>query len=828
MKMRRTMRGVGPSSRSSRWWLLLGLLLLLARPPASHAPGTQGTLADPISTRQLMDYAERLDLSASQRGALESLHDDYKRNFRILRDGEIAEFMGELHSMQGVMPSKDDVERLFKSISRLQGRIAVLDAQLFDRLGPLLTEEQALALPRVRLARERARYEAQSTMWIGGRPPADVSKAVRALGLSDDALANIDPLLAGYERRVTSEMGKLSKATDRMYLDVFEALEEMGYTDMTQESFQEDPQRGQEMMEAMQSIWMDLSKRITKHAREIGELNDTTYASISAMLASPDASRLRQRYYADAYPELSGVLSHRKPHAIDRVLESDDLDEETRSIVAGALEEHQVKIDRLIDEAVDLVREQRDGFTPFDYGTDAYQEYQMALAELSAKAAELSSAAMMQLNEVLGPERTARVLAAAAESVATTETEFDREATDEPEELIQSWSGDQLVPTRISRRDLKRFGRRLGLDDGQRAIVEELHREYAEAYGALPEIARVRSATQTLWSHDATTGRSTPPSADQLDTLFRARREAFEAIASLDDSFFDDMRTTALREDQHGMLDRVRRLRMRRMYQLSSTTGAYSGMGQSSEGAVDLVDVIESQDLDEEDLASIDALLDEYEAATLDAFRNRYEAQFEVQQASEKWSIVAVEAQNDGTPPAEYMTRYQEIWEAAAKAINDANGRVTDLNRAALDRLATTLPGHLGPTVRRAYNVKAFPNVYNDPASVDAHLRKAQAFADLTPEQRDALADLAAAYLPEYERLAGEMAEISSGNARPFMISGAETDWAEWQRRQSALEQLRFDRDELSLRAVSQLRRTLTEEQVRRLGGLPDPAAHGD
>lgn len=160
--------------------LVVGLLVSLTFTPVAAAQGTQGSLPDPISTRELMRYADRLDLSAEQRHALESLHDEYKRDFRTLREGEIATFLDEMRSMQSIggMPKRETMEAFFKRMEQLEAKIKRRDNRLFDRLQTLLTEEQSAMLPRVRLARERQRYRSQQmmAMMTMGRPMVDLSK----------------------------------------------------------------------------------------------------------------------------------------------------------------------------------------------------------------------------------------------------------------------------------------------------------------------------------------------------------------------------------------------------------------------------------------------------------------------------------------------------------------------------------------------------------------------------------------------------------------------------------------------------------------------------
>ena len=66
---------------------LVIVVLVLAGPAA--AQGTSGTLPGPISTPELERYADRLGLGPQQRAAVVSYHDDYKRQFALLRSGRL-------------------------------------------------------------------------------------------------------------------------------------------------------------------------------------------------------------------------------------------------------------------------------------------------------------------------------------------------------------------------------------------------------------------------------------------------------------------------------------------------------------------------------------------------------------------------------------------------------------------------------------------------------------------------------------------------------------------------------------------------------------------
>src|SRR5689334_22022010 len=89
------------------------ILAALSLQTSANAQGTSGSLPDPINARDITGYAERLQLSAQQRQAVDSFHEQYKREFRALREGEIADFLKSMRDLNGtgMMPKRDVVEK---------------------------------------------------------------------------------------------------------------------------------------------------------------------------------------------------------------------------------------------------------------------------------------------------------------------------------------------------------------------------------------------------------------------------------------------------------------------------------------------------------------------------------------------------------------------------------------------------------------------------------------------------------------------------------------------------------------------------------------------
>ena len=206
--------------------LVVGSVVVVNR---ADAQGTMGMLPGPISTTELDGYAQRLQLSPQQRRGLDALHDQYKQEFRALREGEIAAFLAKMREMDGgALPKRKMIEDFLEQMDALSRKIASLDNRFFDQLPASLTEEQLTMMPRVRLARQRGRMENMQIMWMGGERPLDVSALAFGMELSDADRTTADPVLSQYETKLTSEMEKLYEHSHKTIMGMYEALEKLG------------------------------------------------------------------------------------------------------------------------------------------------------------------------------------------------------------------------------------------------------------------------------------------------------------------------------------------------------------------------------------------------------------------------------------------------------------------------------------------------------------------------------------------------------------------------------------------------------------------------
>jgi hypothetical protein len=795
---------------------------------SARGQGTDGSTADPISTADLMRYAERLSLSPQQRTALERLHDEYKAEFRVLRDGEIAAFMDKAGRLGGVMPTRDTMEELVDELDRVQLKIRLLDERMLDRLSPMLTEQQAALLPRIRQHRERARYsttQLQQMMSLSGRRPIDLGDMWIGMDVPPDVFEAVDPMIAAYERELTVRLRELNESVTRMYLDLFQAIEDAGFAEMNVLEGGEDPEEMQRFGQLMQQVWIDLMKRIGDIAGEITELDRRTLRSVTSLMPPLAARDLETRYYARAFPEVSFALATGENAAFDAMVEVEPLTVEERESIASIVDELHRRLDRIRDQAIEVVEEQRQRFSMFDPGGEDNAELAERLAALREESITVRGQVMTQLAEGLGAERFAEIQAAALKARAGAGSSEPEEtgpiAADLSDPRVQDearWSGDAFVKPRISHADVRRYANRLGLNDGLRDVVASMHADYAARYRELAEIATLKKANAELWRHDPETDTSLPPSEEMIDRILDLRRTAIAAIRAEDDRLFGEI-AVIVDETEVGMVERLRRQRERTVYAVSGDTAWLGLASGGSAGAVDLVDLVIDLRLDPEAAGRVDEILDRYEGETMDVLRTRLEAALLLKHHSDLFTASSRRAELEGEGSFDWPA-YQGAIGPPSKEFRAATEAYAKLNASYRDELAPLLTPEQTQAFRRSFDRHSYPAVFDDPLAVETQLGAALDL-ELTTEQREGAVEIMSAYRPEYDAMCQRMIGFTSVNA-DFANFGAE-DWREYQERQRELERLRYDRDELSLRAASRLKSLLTEDQIRLIGGLPEP-----
>lgn len=838
--------------------VLLGAVFALS--PQAHAQGTNGMLPDPIADHDLSAYARRLGLSEQQRLAIDAFHAQYLEEFRRLRQEQIDPYLQESANILGrIMLSADSKEAKssLNELNRLISRIRSLDEGLFNQIQTVLSEEQAEIMPSVRQMRQRQRSRAGLVRFVGFANPGariDLAEYIETMELAPPEGEAIRPLLMEYEAQLTGALRSLYQATTNMYLNMIEQIEKLNAT----ATGRGDPRR--QFGERLRQVWTEASADVMAEASKISALNRRFFRRFATLLSEDAADRLQGEYYRQAYPDVyRGTVECLGRY--DAALRLPDLSQEQHTAIDAARQALRDRHQRLADQMIDAWEALRKTQTFFGGRSRSDNPDQERLRRLQAERDELNERALESLLALLGPDLAERLHQAQAEESDADETvtrmgsagaTVTRRgggggprswttspaggAPAEPEALR---GADPYLPPPISEREAQRFAEVLEFGDDQRIVLDVLHGDYLDAYEALRErlIEPILDLRETMWSLDPESEEIRPPSADVIDELFTMRRAAFAEIRDLDESFFDNVRLALVDDDDESHGAKLTRLRLSRQRLAYNREAARSGTGFRRQGnrmffgrsspdhfeyRIDLTAIIEGQYLSDEDLAALESVLVEYERAAVDAFKQRYELSFQYGQATERLSAAAA---GQARGPGRGMDRsvgdeFRRLMETVGRQLREAETAIAQLNRRTLQRLADLLSDSAAATVRSAYRREAFPQVYEDPTAVEGRFAAALALPDLTGAQRAQVNETLVEYRSAYVALCEQMADLQAEDAREADPTNAR-DPGYWQRRQerrTQMERLRFDRNDLNEKALRQLRASLSEDQLQRLG----------
>lgn len=767
-----------------------------------HGQGTFGSLPDPISSRDLEAYAERLNLSDQQLIALASDHAAYLDEFRELRDGEIEQFLNDVRVLARNfdLSKRREVERLVRTFNRLMTRVRALDERLFDSMQNVMTEQQAERLPRVRLKRERIRYSGEMVRGVAYLNPAvrvDLSEIINDLELPPDVLASVDPTLETYERRLTVGVRDVFESTTNMILETLKRLEAKGFTSGTPS----DPRVALELFEAFQSIWGELSADLLDDAADVAALHRTTYRAISGVLPHDALRAVRDAYYNGAYPEAASI-GRRAQREFDVALLHEDVPEDLHGMIADMADSHWRSQNRIADQVIELLEDRRRNISIREIVRPREDERQDRIEELRSRAQIADEAALELLYEVLGEELALAVQRAPApQSVPQRVTTARSSTLSEPAEPVIG-----RLPSRISTRDLSAWADRLELDDGEFAVLESVYEDYLSAFRALADshLTPLRLAAQDMMSQNPRTAVRTTSDLDaqSVQRAFRLHREAMKQIIELENSFFDDAQLV-VGSHLHHEFERIRQMRVRQAYSGESAPSV-PWARTSDELPVDLSKLIEELRLTGALDEVAEQTLKEYEQQATEMFQEKYFADLDAQE------LVQLMSASENT--REQRNRVSSATSHAGQAAS----AITQLNRRTLRELTTTLSAHDAMQLEHLYRRRAFPDVFRDEYSAEPLITTAMQLTELGDHQRTRLRDIAMEYRSSYAEITERMVAV---HEHRVTLDGSRLSRQQRREASNDLERLRFERNEINQRTVRELRSVLNEDQLRRVGG---------
>ena len=792
--------------------------LLFLFPSAALAQGLP-MFPDPINTKTLIQYADRLELSVDQRLALEPLHDAYLDRFRRLRDKDMQAFQDHLLDIavnfmrsRFAIPERVELEQLIREFEQVQSKIAAVDRSLFNEIESILDDQQHLKLQRVRKQR---RIQALRTVIlnIGGDfnsgARADLVDLVEGLDLSADEAALAEPLLVDYESALLSRAKVLHGVLRAATTDMLDTIDELGLRDMTPEEMMQLGEN-QELLEALRTKFDEASVPFQKAVHDISQLNLKTARRIMKLLSDDNTFELRDRYYKSVYqPIYLSPGSYRRRYA-----EAVKLD----NIAADLLEQIQLQRDefarqddKLIDELVDVVEEWREYRTMEVLNEENPETLYAKLGDIPTRRVALRKRADATLEALIGPElfaETAKQILA-AKQVAPAEQLVGVQELDRPPRVARGGEvasdiashakqrvKDPRLPNPISAGEFHRFARRSKIGEGDSAVLDLLYQDYREKFDEIL-YAPLTAGDQT---------EADEPEADD-DGLLQQR---LVALQDADDRFFDDVAIMAVDDRQSKLVQRLRLLRRRAVYQ--EVARGYRPFRSDSRGGLDLVRLVYDAELDESTLVTLEPILDSYDSEAAGVFQERLEAAKAVdriRQAAER----ATESQaSTGVIAALKDKQRQETQRLFAN-----RRRLTSINEDHLNRILPQLPAQSAVPLRFTYYQQAYPQIYRDSREIEKSIASILRLPNLAEAQRTQIDAIARNFRSRFMEISDKAIALQREQERESGNTSFNMPSRRMFEREVQRERLKFDRDEVCARAIMHLRLALSESQAQYL-----------
>jgi hypothetical protein len=173
------------------------------------------------------------------------------------------------------------------------------------------------------------------------------------------------------------------------------------------------------------------------------------------------------------------------------------------------------------------------------------------------------------------------------------------------------------------------------------------------------------------------------------------------------------------------------------------------------------------------------------------------------------------------TPDAAAMTRMQQRWMEIQGRSMRVSERRMQLLQGAWSAILEPLAAEPRDRLTLAFERQAYPEIFSDARSALPFLERAAEMNDLSDAQRAEVTNLLSRYREEYLGFCRAMVpKLEATVPPPTDEQAAQEMWRKRMAQENERAKVRFDRDERSQRAVSQLRRMLTPEQAARIPGL--------
>lgn len=595
------------------------LVVTVLTPPASAQPS--GQVPDPISSRDIGQYATRLGLSDGQRRALLDAHAGYRTAYAELREGAIAEYQRSNSEFRSWNATADEVRASAEAREKVMTQIRRVDKAFFDALRPILTEAQTARLDDLLLARERERLVAEfpTIRYTISAATVDLATIVDDLEIDAAQREKLAPILGAYHRELTvaarrvrteAVEAEVARAAGRTRIqEQQEAMaaafgSEMGVNGDAdadgenaadgEAAAEPDPEKLAQAKEAMaermeeitlayRDLFLSSQQRIAKAAMAMSDLNRRVAGELVTLLPHDAGRELRQRYMRSAYrrlPRLPGpalVL-------IEEALADEALDDDGRAALHERRGAAEAALDALLEQMVDVTDAYllTGGRMWGGDDDDAQREYDEAMERLGDRWNSTNSEALEAIGASV-PAYRERASDAATRAIGdsgklsmvmVTIMDFPGMGASlsvhgqsiklPPGTATPSFFGSSDHVGPISSDDLDHYARVLRLTDDERALLDALHDDYRSTYDAVvaPIMSTLSEIRTGLWTV-AGKNEVIRPDPSDVDRAHTATRQAAEALRAADERFFDDVDVAIADKARRPRLERLRLARAR-------------------------------------------------------------------------------------------------------------------------------------------------------------------------------------------------------------------------------------------------------------------------
>lgn len=784
----------------------------LARPTAA-----QGLpfLPDPVSTRELMDYSERLHMSNQQKQALLPLHDDYFEQYEKLREGDIQEFQDDLmdliaqiRPMELKIPPRAEIEALIDQIGGLLKKVKQVDRRFFDQISTILSTDQMLLLDHVRSVRERQMYQ-QFALQIGSEfnPGAgvDLTEFIARLDLTSNTKELTTPLLNSYEKLLLSKVRRLHKEIEAGAKIILDVIDELGIREMTLEDFAQ--LNGDEgFLDRIRNIFNESSRPFQKAVSDISQLNLRTYRRLRDVLPARPREALQDRFYSRVYPQaIRGLESTQK--RFKDALHLQGLSSQQKQQIQTQREAFQSRTDSYANQIASLIEDSREYRTFGQLNEDESGNPEKRIDDAVERRDQIIKSSLDMLQSILGPDLYAALnenstpehdsseeWTVIEDTIGQTITVRNESKSSEDESERQSKAErDTVLPGPITIAMFNRLADQLDADAQLRPIFDSLYDDYRESYDEIVSIPDERDAGEP--------GNNSP----QRKALEQAkgRRDIIDAIFVADAEFFDNLEIVIGEGSESALTERQRITRQREAMQHSiAQLGQW--YFQNNDARVDLSVLLEEIQLMPEDRNFATTALMAYDAQSISPLSELLETSLQIARLNALSEVMALESEN----------KSQDVIRKrrgnSFQAQQAARGSIARLNREYYDQLINDLSPDGRWKLWRQYNRTAYPGEFGQESETEALLESVPALESLTSGQRDMIRQITTNYRDKYYNLGEELLVILKARDN-FQFDGSiPVDMIE---REIRGEHLRFLRRELEERSTARLQLLLTDEQ---------------